>query len=399
MARNDRTGTLSLILAVAVGSAASHLCTSAMPLQIGALVEGFQLSASDAGLVGFFQVASLAVCMIVFTHFAHRFSPFPVGLLGLAIGIAANVAIYFAPPALPALCLLGAVSGVGYGLVLATAVAAAADHPKPDQIYAGGNSGSVLLMVGLLALLPLVSSLAGARATFLGIAFILLIASPFLAGFRKRQAKAETVHLPKVRIDGGLALIVIWCLFSFGTGAIWTFAERIGNSIGLKPETIGLVLSSSVFVGLAGTGVAALLANRMSRIWMLVLGLAGSGTCCLFLANATELWSFTAAAMLYWVFTMYVYIVLLGAAAILDPGGRLGTLGTGCERLAFAVGAPIGGLLVDLGSYFWIGIITAATRFVSIPLCLPPLKKAFNKRAAAVAFPAGNVGAGAITAL
>jgi|GEM_PF-1334815 len=377
---NDNTArTLTLILAVAVGSAVSHICTSAMPLQIGSLIDGFGMSATDAGLVGFFQVASLAVTMIVFSRYAHLFRPITIGIIGLAVAVVANALIYFALPRLDLLCFLGGVSGLGYGLILTTAVAAAAGHPKPDQIYAGGNSGSLLLMVGLLALLPYAAVYVGPRGIFLGIALVLLISAPFLAGFRKRQVRAEAVQLSKAPVKGGLALIVMWCLFSFGTGAIWTFAERIGNSLGIAGPTIGLVLSSSVFVGLAGTLLAVLLANRMNRIVMLVLGLCGSAAGCLLLANATGLWSFTAGAMLYWIFTMYLYIVLLGAAAILDPLGRLGTLGTGFERLAFAFGAPIGGILVDLGSYFWIGIVTALTCLISIPLCLPSLRRAFGR--------------------
>ena len=52
-----------LIVAVAVSSAIAHLCTSAMPFQVGSLMDGYGLSATGAGLVGFFQVGALACSM------------------------------------------------------------------------------------------------------------------------------------------------------------------------------------------------------------------------------------------------------------------------------------------------------------------------------------------------
>jgi predicted MFS family arabinose efflux permease len=90
-------------------------------------------------------------------------------------------------------------------------------------------------------------------------------------------------------------------------------------------------------------------------------------------ATASGLFSFAAAATLYWVCTMFVYVYLLGTAALLDPTGRLGTLGTGCERLAFAVGAPVGGLFVDFGSYAWVGVMAAVACALIAPLFLARL--------------------------
>jgi predicted MFS family arabinose efflux permease len=93
-------------------------------------------------------------------------------------------------------------------------------------------------------------------------------------------------------------------------------------------------------------------------------------------ALATNLWMFATAAVLYWIFTMFVYILLLGTAALLDPTGRLGTFGTGCERLAFAIGAPLGGLMVDYGSYVWVGVAAAIACSVIAPAFLPGLARA-----------------------
>ena len=97
------------------------------------------------------------------------------------------------------------------------------------------------------------------------------------------------------------------------------------------------------------------------------------------LALSVGLWTYAVAAVLYWIFSIYFYVMMLGTAAAIDTTGRLATLGTGCERLAFAFGAPIGGLFVDMGSFLWIGLFALAACSVLAPLCLPALGRAVQR--------------------
>jgi predicted MFS family arabinose efflux permease len=364
-----------LIIAVAVGSAVAHLCTSALPFQIGALIDGYGLSAAQAGLVGFFQVGALAISMILFSRVAHRYRPTPLSLAGMASAAAANAAIYLLPPSLPLICLLGLIAGTSYGLILTAAVAGAASAANPDGVYAAGNSGSLLLIVMILSLLPLAGTYWGARGIFLGVALVIIACAPLIAGFRaQRRAPMDRERSTGMFLKA-FPLLVIWSLFSLGTGGMWAFVERIGTGLGLSGSTIGGVLSASAFTGLIGTGLAALAAGRIPRIVSLGIGLVGGGATCLMFSGVYDLKSFAAAAVLYWVFTMFAYVMLLGTAASIDPTGRLGTLGTGCERLAFAIGAPVGGLLVDFGSTAAIGIGAAALCSIVTPLFLPAVKR------------------------
>ena len=103
----------ALVVAVAVGSAIAHLCTSAMPFLVGALINGYGMSATGAGLVGFFQVGALAVSMILIAPIAHRFKPLRVCALGASLAASCNVLIYLAPAQLALICLLATVVGVG----------------------------------------------------------------------------------------------------------------------------------------------------------------------------------------------------------------------------------------------------------------------------------------------
>jgi hypothetical protein len=365
-----------LILAFAVSSVIAHMCTSALPFLIGSLIDGYGFTATSAGLVGFFQIGSLAISMIFFSPLMRRLHPLPVCLAGMVLAAVCNISIYLLPPALPLICLFAVGVGIGYGLVLTAAVAAAAAAPKPDLIYAIGNSGSLLLLVGMLATFPAAIGQFGTRGTFIAIALLVLVSMPFIFGFRSRAAVALESPTVDIPLPGILPLLVIWSLMSFGTGAVWGFAERAGIALPTTSHAaIGFILSGSVFAGLLGTGLAAVLAARVNRVAALAVGLVGAGLACLLLVATDNVWMFGLAAALYWVATMYVYVVLLGTAAALDRKGRLGTLGTGCERLAFAVSAPISGVIADHTSLVWIGVMAAIASAVIAPLCLVPLSR------------------------
>ncbi len=383
---------LSFVFAVAVGNAVAHLCTSAMPLQVGALIDGFGLSATAAGVFGFFQVGALALGMIFFAPLSHRYRPFIVCLTGLLIASVTNGALYLSPANFPLLCLLGLVSGFGYCLMLSATVAAPAASAQADKVYAASSSGGLLLLVALLSLLPLANSYFGVRGIFMGIAVLLIVSIPLLWGFRYTPAsaipakagagagaRAGAEAIGGRSLGSGAALLAIWVLYSLGTGAMWTFAERIGHALHIPGPTIGLILSVSVFMALVGSGLAAFVSDRMDRATAIGIGLIGGGAICLMLALSSGLWMYALACVLYWIITIFFYVLMLGTAAAIDPTGRLATLGTGCERLAFAFGAPIGGMFVDFGSFLWIGLLAVGTCSILAPLCLPALSRALKR--------------------
>ncbi len=370
---------ISFVFAVAVGNAVAHLCTSAMPLQIGALIDGFGLSATAAGVFGFCQVGALALGMILFAPVSHRYRPVYVCLTGLGIAASTNLALYASPPNFILICLLGTLSGFGYCLMLSATVGAPAGWPQADRVYAATSSGGLLILVAVLALLPFANAQFGVRGIFIGIAAILVLCIPLLWGFRYAHPGGAATRLPTAPIAGGLPLLIMWALVSLGSGAMWTFAERIGHALHLSGPVIGSVISTGVFLSLLGSGLAALIGDRIDRRISLGIGLFGTGASCLLMVLSTGLWSYAAAIAFYWIFTILFYVMMLGTAAVIDPSGRLATLGTGVERLAYAFGAPIGGLFVDFGSFLWIGIFAVGTCSVLAPICLAGLNRSVRR--------------------
>jgi len=346
---------LPLIAAVCIGSGLAHVGTSTMPFQIGALVDGSHRSASQAGFFGFFEVAALAGSMILISAWIDRVPPRRLALAGCALAAIGNIGLFLLHPfylqlALAVLC------GSGYGLVFAATIAGAAATSQPDRLYAIGNGGALLLIVGILSVLPAAAARFGSLGMFVALAALAVVCAPFFLGFKQGKRLPQT-RLAAWRTPGAPGLLFAWAAYSAGAGGLYAFSERIGKSINLPPEQIALVLSTGVFVGLLGTGAGAILGRNVNRPVALIVGISGSGLSCLLTGFATNLLLFAAGVMAYWVFTMFLYSYLLGSAAILDDTGRVGTLGGGLERLGYAVGTATAGVLADHVSYSATGVL------------------------------------------
>lgn len=373
-------GSAGLIVAMIVGSGVSHLGTSTLPFQIGALIDGRGLSASEAGLFGFFEVGALAATMILVSAVIDRFRSSTVALVGAALTILAHLLMYAITPGLAALLALGAAAGVGYGLVFAGIIAGGSVSPNPDRLYAIGNGGGVLFVVAVMLLIPLGASWFGVMGPFLAIAFVLLATAPAMWPLRARARPSQGGADGLMREPGVVPLIILWAAYSLGAGALWSFAERIGTTLSMSPATIATILSASTAAGVLGTGVTAVTSGRVRRVPAMIVGLTGTAVSCLMIGYAVGPISYAIGVMAYWIFYMYQYSLFLGTAAVLDAKGRVGTLGGGCERFAFAVGAPVGGFIADHSSYSAIGLFGFVACVVALPFCLPAIARRLDGR-------------------
>jgi predicted MFS family arabinose efflux permease len=369
---------LVLIVAVCAGAALAHIGTSAMPFQIGALIDGAGRTAAQAGAFGFVEVGALALAMILVSARADRLPTRSLALAGCLLTTLANIGLYLVS-SLPIQLLFGLGAGLGYGTIFAATVTAAAATEVPDRIYAIGNGGALLLIVAFMAAIPFGTAHLGALGVFSSLALLVTLCSPLLLGLRRAQLPILT-RLSAWRTPGAAGLLFAWMTVSLGTTALYAFLERIGRSINLSQADIVWTLSSGVFVGVVGTGAAAVLSGRIDRRLALIVGLTGSGLSCLMLGFATNLFWFATGIFIYWIFYMFLYSYLLGTAAVLDPSGRVGTLGGGLERLGYALGAGAGGALAEHASYSSTGILGFAACGLGLAVGFPGLFRALRAR-------------------
>jgi predicted MFS family arabinose efflux permease len=367
---------LTLIVAVCGGAGLAHIGTSAMPFQIGALMDGTHRTAAQAGAFGFAEVGALALSMILVSARADRLPTRSLALIGALTAILANIGL-FVVGSFPLQLLFGICAGFGYGTIFSATVTAAAATDVPDRMYAIGNGGALLLIVAFMAAIPFGTSRLGAKGVFGSLAILVILCAPLLLGLRRAELPILT-RLAAWRTPGAAGLLFAWMTASLGTTALYAFTERIGTSIQLMPQEIAWVLSAGVFVGVAGTGAAAVLTGRIDRKLALSVGMIGSGLSCLMIGFATNLYWFAAGTFVYWIFYMFLYSYLLGTAAVLDPSGKVGTLGGGLERLGYSLGAIAGGVLAEHFSYSSTGVLGFIACAFGLVFGLPSLFRALS---------------------
>ncbi len=377
-----------VMLSASLASGAAHLGTSTMPFQIGALMGSAGYTGRLAGLYGFFVVSSLALVMLLIAPVIHRTRPERLAVGGGVLGAIAHAGIYLLVPGTALLFVLAVVAGIAYGLIFAGMVAASAAYGNAERLYGVANAGALVFLVVVMTAFPYATRMFGPFGPFLFIALMLLIPCPaFLvlkgAGKAARPATGDEVQRPGAIGPGAIALLATWSAFSLGTGALWSFAERIGHDLKLDADTVSLVLASSTFCGIAGTGIAAAFAGRIPRVAALVFGMVTSGLSCALVGLAGNLVVYALGVLAYWVFYMFLYSSMLGVAAVMDPTGRVGTAGGGFERMAFAVGAPMGGLVVDYLSYAWLGLLACASCLLILPFTVSAIRRALIELGAA----------------
>jgi hypothetical protein len=371
--RNHR----GLILASCVGTGLAHVATTTMPFQIGALVDAAGRSPGQAGLFGFCQIGALAAGMMLSSSQLGRVSTAFLAVSGALLAAIANAALYFVQ-SFPLQLLFGAVAGLGFGRVFAATIAGSANCSEADRLYGIGNGGGLLVIMLVTIAVPAIAGRLGPRSIFMSIACIALVSTGMLFGLEPGGTRPAKTTIPR-RAEGAPALLLSWVALSIGTGALYSFSERIGRQIHLTPGVIGAVLSTGLAVGLLGTAIAAFTAGRISRSRALVLGMVGTGVSCLLVGYSASLGSFAAGEFLYMLSYMFLYCYLLGTAAKLDPTGRVGALGAGLERLSYSFGVWIGGLLAESFGYSITGVLGFAGCISGLVLGFPSLFRALSR--------------------
>ncbi|MDB6090723.1 MAG: major facilitator superfamily 1, partial [Gammaproteobacteria bacterium] len=371
-----------LILATCVGTGLAHVPTTTMPFQIGALMDFAGRSAGQAGLFGFCQIGALAIGMMLISSRLGRVSAAPLAMSGALLAAAANAGLFFLQ-AFPLQLLLGGLGGVAFGCVFAATIAGAARCDEADRLYGIGTGGGLLLIMLITAAVPVIAGRFGPRSIFLSICCIAVIAAAMLFGLERGRRSPSAVPI-SWRTAGVPPLLFSWAALSMGTGALYSFSERIGRQIHLEPKVIGAVLSAGLVVGLLGTALAAFFAGRVRRSRALVVGMVGTGLSCLVVGYSDNLALFVAGEFSYMLSYMFLYCYLLGTAARLDATGRVGSLGGGLERLSYSVGVWIGGFLAQYFGYSMIGILGFTGCMAGLVFGFPSLFRALQRQTVSI---------------
>jgi MFS transporter, DHA1 family, inner membrane transport protein len=347
-----------IVLGVCAGITLGQIGPILQPYQVGAFVDGAHKTPSVAGIILACQMISYSVCLVGVSRFMNRFSLFIVGVTGASLSAVAFLASAWLTGD-ASLTLANIFIGIGQGLLFAAASASAAGVAESERVYGMGATVALVIYGILLAVIPFIQRHFGIMSIFWVSAGTMVLFGPALLGLRTSKNVSED-RSATFDMARAVALIVMLTLFGLGSGAIYAFAERIGNHIGIEPQTLGLAFMIATTAGALGSGAAAWIGLRLGRSLPLYLALLSTGLSSLALALSTTLAEYSLSLLAFQIAYTFSFPYFLGAGASLDPSGRLSTLCSGMIFLPSALGTIFAGFLAQYFSYTLIGVFAFA---------------------------------------
>jgi len=173
---------------------------------------------------------------------------------------------------------------------------------------------------------------------------------------RSTQHNSETAS-NKINSTGifsiaGIAIFVVFFMFTLRDSMAWGFAERIGNVVGYSSSEMGQLLSLQAFTGLAGPIITAIIGFKFGVRFPLLFGIVFAGLTTYAIFLSPELPFLFKGSVLVWTAGYFFAISYMTAyAATLDVNGRIVAASGSAMLLGVAAGPALSGYLITKGGF------------------------------------------------
>jgi len=355
------------LLAALIGTfSLGYLMINLIPLLVGAVMDGLGLGPGPAGrlqtaeLMIFAATALLAPGRVV-AQPARRLAVTALALAAFAHGLAALAESF------PVLLGARLLAGFSQGVLVAIANAVMARTADPDRTYALCFAVMYSGVCVLYAVMPLLTAPFQHLGAYGLLAALCLVIAPLLRALPTGAPGAqEREGVARSRL-GARELLYLAGAVAFGVsdGLVWPFAERMGQSIGLAPQSIGRGLGVALLAALPACYVIPGLRLRFGRLGLLLLAVAVNGVAGLVLTTAGGAVVYFGAAWLKTSAILFGIPYLIGTAARLDRTGRLATMTAGLFPLGVSLGPGAAGLVIERQGFAAAGVAALATAGLS----------------------------------
>lgn len=362
-----------LFIAVAVYSVAI-LVFSIVPVMVGVLMDRQSLTASQAGLVSGMDMLGAVIPGFLLGAVLPRSEKrtlLAVGCVALAIGNLLSLTVN----GFSELLLTRTVSGLGAGFLFACANAMLASNPDPVRAYGLASVGGTILGAFMLFALPFLIGRFDTPGFYLPLAVLaatciaLVVRAPrdpLVPAAASISADGWTIGKPRlVLLAAGTMLLVI------PQQAYWGFAERIGLRAGASPEMLGTVFSVSYVFGLLASGIATWISTRWGLMRMLALGFGLQGLAIITVCLVTDRNLIFGSIILQTFAICFGAPYLFGLGAQSDESGRFASMVVGLFFFTMAIGAMLGGVLVESAGFPAVARLTAVATILGMMAVLP----------------------------
>ncbi len=358
-----------------------------MAFNIDAIAISFAVGNADAGLVATLEMAAIATGNLATARFVQRL-PQHRFYIGCVLVIASMNALSIVAPDLGWLIATRLPAGLALGALVATIMATAGRSDAPEQTFGlinacvGGMGIAVSWVLPRALLLGEAAPSTWALSAADGL-YITYTAAAAAALMFVRLTPQPAPHSGHAAVGAGghrwAPLFGLGLLF-FGHALLGVFLVRIGREAGMAPTSIGYVLMAGGAVGIVAPLASGYLAARTRALPVVLALLCALLVLAVLLPGGTAM-SYALVAPLFAALPVAVMPPLLGAAAKVDPSGRITASHPAFVMLGGAAAPLMGGWLSDQGGFAINGYSAAVCIAIAALLITPTLRAADRLRA------------------
>lgn len=349
-----RGGALFL-LAASVASSIGGLPFNTLPILLGAFADAGDLSLTQLGTLGSACTGGYLLSTLLGPLWVDRV---PWRLATLLSAMVTAGALIWSGSAGPTPYLPLALFGFAAGLMHSLGMRMVGEVANKERAFGVRLLIELVIVATLLYFLPMLIS---TQAIFGG---LLLLASAVLimalaawvipSGGQVTTASAAG-SVASLRSVGqskeAWTALAIFVLFACGQVALWVFIERIGRSISVGADEMGLVFAVLKIVGGVSAALVALLGDRLGNRWPHTLVLLTIVIGVLMLANPDGFWIYAFGAWIWEGGFTIGCVYQTAAIAKLDSSNKLVVLVPAAFAVSAFVGPELAGRLAESGGF------------------------------------------------
>ena len=357
-----------------------NLASSLAPFNVSAVSVGLNANSQEAGLVVTLELFFAAISSLYFGTVSYKGRA-----LGLIGSIIVMICYYLCSISddVNQITIIKAFSGIGCGMLIASGHSILASSRDPNRSYALFTLFASLTAAFLIYISSTWIEEGGHSYYFFN--FIYVYVALTLLFFLSRQSKDQSD-----KRDGGpitkkwlyFLLITAVLFYEIPSSGMWAFMERFGvEYIDLGVAEVGSVISLAIILSLLGPVFIGVFGNKIRRKETILFCLLVSSLCVYAIFGIPSFNTFYYGNIIWNIVFVIMVILILAAAADIDPSGRLGAWLNACILLSASLApAVFGWVMLDnemtvIYPYLIVFLIVAMICIVSTKKELEPLDK------------------------
>ena len=357
-----------------------NLASSLAPFNVSAVSVGLNANSQEAGLVVTLELFFAAISSLYFGTVSYKGRA-----LGLIGSIIVMICYYLCSISddVNQITIIKAFSGIGCGMLIASGHSILASSRDPNRSYALFTLFASLTAAFLIYISSTWIEDGGHSYYFFN--FIYVYIALTLLFFLSRQSKDQSD-----KRDGGpiakkwlyFLLITAVLFYEIPSSGMWAFMERFGvEYIDLGVAEVGSVISLAIILSLLGPVFIGVFGNKTRRKETILFCLLVSSLCVYAIFGIPSFKTFYYGNIIWNIVFVVMVILILAAAADIDPSGRLGAWLNACILLSASLAPAVFGWIMHdnemtiIYPYLIIFLIVAMICIVNTKKELEPIDK------------------------